>query len=72
MINAKLPRCPEDGDRGDHMFLMAMHSAKVTLRCRDCGGYLCKDEPAESFEVNDVPVHGVQRNNGKQDWVDIT
>lgn len=51
MINTKLPRCPHDGDRGRHDFEMRMVGGRVTFRCVECGGYLCKDEPAANVKV---------------------
>lgn len=51
MINTKLPRCPNDGDRGEHCFEMRMVGGKVSFWCIECGGYLCKDEPADNVKI---------------------
>lgn len=56
MINTKLPRCPYDGDRGEHDFEMDMTGGLVEIFCRECGGFLCKEQPASSVVVSGLRV----------------
>jgi hypothetical protein len=60
VINAKLPRCTHDGDRGEHDYRLGLSEGRVNISCRRCGGYLCKDADPAVVEFSDAALTGVR------------